>query len=81
MQNPGELEQHFRHQVRERILDAGKVLGDVLPGTIPHIEPRKPRYRFAQTIVTRKVVERGLLPQRAPFSRGTSGYALNVPLQ
>jgi hypothetical protein len=38
-------------------------------------------YRFAHTIVTRKVVERGLLPQRAPFSRGTSGYALNVPLQ
>jgi hypothetical protein len=38
-------------------------------------------YRFAHTIVTRKVVELGLLPQRAPFARGTSGYALNVPLQ
>jgi len=38
-------------------------------------------YRFAHTIVTRKVVERGLLPQGAPFSRGISGYALNVPLQ
>src|SRR5262249_8094637 len=38
-------------------------------------------YRFAHTIVTRRVVERGLLPQRAPFSRGTSGYALNAPLQ
>jgi hypothetical protein len=38
-------------------------------------------YRFAHTIVTRRVVERGLLPQRAPFSRGTNGYALNVPLQ
>jgi hypothetical protein len=38
-------------------------------------------YRFAHTIVTRKVVERGLLPQRAPFSKGTSGYALNAPLQ
>jgi len=75
MQNPRELEQHSRHQVRGRILDAGKMLGDVLPGTISHIEPRKLRYRFAHTIVTRKVVERGLLPQRAPFSRGTSGYA------
>jgi len=81
MQNSGELEQHFRHQVRGIILDVGKMLGDILPGTIPHIEPCKPRYRFAHTIVTRRVVERGLLPQRAPFSRGTSGCALNVPLQ
>jgi len=32
-----------------------------------------PRYRFAQTIVTRRVVELGLAPQRAPFVRGTSG--------
>jgi hypothetical protein len=30
-------------------------------------------YRFAHTIVTRKVVELGLLPQRAPFASGTSG--------
>src|SRR5262245_51401721 len=32
-------------------------------------------------MVTRKVVELGLLPQRAPFARGTSGYALKLPLQ
>ena len=32
-----------------------------------------PRYRFAQTIVTRRVVELGLAPQRAPFVSGTSG--------
>jgi len=56
--------------VRGRILDAGKMLSDELPGTISHIEPRKPRYRFAHTIVTRRVVELGSLPQRAPFSRG-----------
>ena len=30
-------------------------------------------YRLAQTIVTRSVVEFGLLPQRAPFACGTSG--------
>jgi hypothetical protein len=29
--------------------------------------------RFAHTNVTRKLVELGLLPQRAPFARGTSG--------
>jgi hypothetical protein len=45
------------------------------------IYQRRALYRFAHTMVTRKVVERGLLPQRAPFSRGTRGYALNVPLQ
>src|SRR6516164_4793842 len=32
-------------------------------------------------MVTRKVVELGLLPQRAPFARGTSGYTLKLPLQ
>src|SRR5262245_65571648 len=32
-------------------------------------------------MVTRKVVELGLLPQRAPFARGTSGYVLKLPLQ
>ena len=30
-------------------------------------------YRFAQTIVTRRVVELGLAPQRAPFVSGTNG--------
>ncbi|HET7256843.1 MAG TPA: DUF4031 domain-containing protein [Xanthobacteraceae bacterium] len=30
-------------------------------------------YRLAQTMVTRNVVELGLLPQRAPLARGTSG--------
>jgi hypothetical protein len=44
------------------------------------LRPRA-RYRFAHTTVTRKVVELGLLPQRAPFARGTSGYALKLPLQ
>src|SRR3954453_24194590 len=34
---------------------------------------RRPRYRFAQTIVTRRVVELGLAPHRAPFVSGTSG--------
>jgi hypothetical protein len=42
---------------------------------------RRALYRFAHTIVTRRVVERGLLPQRAPFSRRIRGYALNAPLQ
>jgi hypothetical protein len=32
-----------------------------------------PDYRFAQTIVTRRVVELGLAPQRAPFVSGTKG--------
>ena len=43
--------------------------------------PAGPRYRFAQTIVTRRVVELGLAPQRAPFVRGTSGYLVKVPVQ
>ena len=30
-------------------------------------------YRFAQTMVTRRVVELGLAPQRAPFVSGTNG--------
>ena len=30
-------------------------------------------YRFAQTMVTRRVVELGLAPQRAPFVSGTKG--------
>jgi hypothetical protein len=38
-----------------------------------HGECHGPDYRFAHTIVTRKVVELGLLPQRAPFASGTSG--------
>ena len=30
-------------------------------------------YRFAQTMVTRRVVELGLAPQRAPLVSGTNG--------
>ncbi len=46
------------------------------PGAEPgraHGECHSADYRFAHTIVTRKVVELGLLPQRAPFASGTSG--------
>ena len=36
---------------------------------------------WADLILTTHLLSLGLLPQRAPVSRGTRGYALNVPLQ
>jgi hypothetical protein len=60
-------------------------MGNSNPGKEPGSIPSRPQrqtsapterltgYRFAQTIVTRRVVELGLAPQRAPFVSGTNG--------
>jgi hypothetical protein len=62
---------------KQELLDArasSGMLGDSRPSRGQRAtRPNTRDYCFAQTIVTRRVVEFGLLPQRAPFASGTKG--------
>jgi hypothetical protein len=54
-------------------LEGSKLDSKPPPAADERATERLADYRFAQTIVTRRVVELGLAPQRAPFVSGTNG--------